>query len=280
MINFLTPAITKALTLPLALAAITAFSGCATTMDPEIRSSYDKTQQNLQSKPVGIISDGCLIRIENGKNDIMYQQSDLASLAMAQTVKSRLMEKGVKISHTSSPFVCGSGTKEMLTKMDILVTADAKDKANTAYPILSSSNKFNAVTNQAYLDLYKAILKTGKIANNGSRVYKDLALDTASLGIIKNTEGANKVFVVMASGSQPSMGARMVTGALGAAILVTGVSSVPILTKGQNYTIHLIDLDSNQVEWSKSGDIKGNVFKMPVDNNYVVPKMFDPLYVE
>ena len=274
------PAVAKALTLPLVLATITAVSGCATTMKPEVRSAYDKTQQTLQSQAVAIISDGCLIRIENGKNDIMYQQSDLASLAIAQTVKSRLMEKSVKISHTSSPFVCGAMTKEMLTKMDILLTADAKDQLNTTYPLLSSSNKFDSATNQAYLELYKAVLKTNKVTDKGLGVYKNLALDSTSLNLIKKTEGTNKVFLVMAAGSQPSMGARMVTGALGAAVLVAGATSVPILTKGQTYAIYLLNLETNQVEWVKSGDIKGNVFKMPVDNSYVVPKMFDPLYVE
>ena len=280
MIDFLTPVTAKAITLPLALAAITVFSGCATTSNPEARSAYDQTQKTLASQPVAIISDGCLIRIENGKNDIMYQQSDLASVALAQTVKSRLIEKGVKVSHTSSPFICGSGTKEMLAKMDILVTADGKDQANTAYPIVSSSNKFDSTTNQAYLNLYKAIIKNVKDINYETSVFKDLGLDDASLNTIRNIEGANKVFVVKAAGSQPSMGARMTTGILGAVVLVAGATSVPILTTGQNYAIYLVNLETNQVEWSKSGDIKGNVFKMPVDNSYVVPKMLDPLYAE
>ncbi len=270
----------KVLPLSLMFVGMATLSGCATTNNLEARSAYDQTQKTLASQPVAIISDGCLIRIENGKNDIMYQQSDLASVALAQTVKSRLIEKGVKVSHTSSPFICGSGTKEMLAKMDILVTADGKDQVNKAYPIISSTNKFNSTTNQAYLNLYKALVKNVKDVNYETSVFKNLELDSTSLNIIKKTEGANKVFVVKAAGSQPSMGARMTTGILGAVVLVAGATSVPILTTGQNYAIYLINLETNQVEWSKSGDIKGNVFKMPVDNSYVLPKMLDPLYAE
>ena len=270
----------KVLKLALACTTVTALASCATTMKPEVRSAYDQTQQTLTTQPVAIISDGCLIRVETGKNDIMYQQSDLASLAMAETVKSRLLEKGVKVNHTSSPFVCGALTKKMLTEMDILVTAEAKDQLNTTYPLLSSNNKFDSVTNQAYLDLYQAILKTNKVTSKDPSAYKDLGLETTSLNIIKKTEGTSKVFVVMASGSQPSMGARMITGALGAVVLVAGATSVPILTTGQNYAIYLINLETNQVEWVKSGEIKGNVFKMPVDSSYTVPKMLEPLYAE
>lgn len=270
----------KALTLPLALAALTTFSGCATTMKPEVRSAYDKTQQTLQSQPVSIISDGCLIRIENGNNDIMYQQSDMASRAIAQTVKARLLEKGVKVNHISSPFICGSRTKEMLTKMDIMLTDGAKEQPNTAYPVLSSTNNFDSVTNNAYQDLYKALLVARKAASNDPTDYTDLLLNSKSLQIIKKIEGANKVFVVLAGGAQPSAGARVTSGALGMVGMIVGGSTMDILVKSQNYGIYLIDLETNQLKWSKVGNIEGNVFKMPVANSYVLPKMLDPLYAE
>ena len=270
----------KMVSLPLALAAITAFSGCATTMKPDTRSAYDTTQQTLKTQPVNIISDGCLIRIEGGKNDIMYQQSDLASQALAQTVKTRLTEKGVKINKVSSPFICGSLTKEELTKMDILVTHDAKDQVNTTYPLLSSTNKFDLAVNQAYLNLHSAIRKTNKITGGEPSAYKDLGLDITSLNTIKKTEGTDKVFLVTASGSQPSMGARMATGALTVVAVAAGGSTGYILQKGQYYSIYLVNLETNQVEWTKGGEMKGNVFKMPVDSSYTVPKMLEPLYTE
>ena len=271
----------KALSLPIALAAITIFSGCATTtMKPDTRSAYDNTQQTLKAQSVNIISDGCLIRVEGGKNDIMYQRSDLASQALAQTVKTRLTEKGVKINKVSSPFVCGSLTKDELTKMDILVTHDAKDQLNTTYPLLSSTNDFDSAVNQAYLNLHSAIRRTNKVSAGEPSAYKDLGLDITSLNTIRKVEGTNKVFLVTASGSQPSMGTRMATGALTVAVAFAGGSTGYIAQKGQYYSIYLINLETNQVEWVKAGEIKANLFKMPVDSSYTVPKMFAPLYAE
>ncbi|MCH1781385.1 hypothetical protein [Psychrobacter glaciei] len=271
---------TKTATLSLALAVTTLFSGCATTTNPEVRSAYDQTQQSLKSKPVSIISDGCLIRIENGNNDIMYQQSDSASRAIAQTVKSKLVEKGVKVNHISSPFICGARTKEILTKMDIILTDGAKEQPNTDYPILSATNTFDSVTNKAYQDLYKALIVSRKAASDDPTDYTDLLLDSKSLQIIKQIEGANKIFVVLADGAQPSVGARVATGAIGMLGMITGISNMDILVKSQDYGIYLINLDTNQLKWSKVGDIEGNIFKIPVDNSYILPKMLDPLYAE
>ena len=146
----------KTLSLPLALAAITIVSGCATTASPEARLAYDKTQQNLKTQPVSIISDGCLIRVEMGKNDILYEQSNLTSLAMMATVEEALGEKSLKVSRTTAPFVCGALSKEALTKMDILATTNAKEELNAAYPLLSSTNNLSQSTNQNYLTLLRA----------------------------------------------------------------------------------------------------------------------------
>lgn len=280
MINLFMQKVTPSVTLPLALIAITAFSGCATTTKPDMRPTYDKTQETLKTQRVNIVSDGCLIRIEGGRNDIMYQRSDLASLALAQTLKTRLTEKGVTINNISSPFVCGFVTKEALFKLDILRTAQAKDQPNTIYPLLSTTNTFNTATNQAYLNLYSAIKNTRQQVADAAGGYTALGLDEVSLNIIKKTEGAHKIFVVSVSGSQPSMGARLATGALTVAAVAAGGSTGYVLQKGQYYGINLINLETNQTEWVKSGDIKGNVFKMPVDNSYTLPKMLDPLYVE
>ncbi len=280
MSQFAKKSVLKTFTLPLMIASIMVMSGCATTMKPEVRSAYDNTKQALQSQPVSIISDGCLVRIENGNNDIMYQQSDIASRAIAQTLKANLVEKGVKVNHISSPFICGSRTKEMLTKIDIVLTDGAKEQLNTAYPILSSTNTFDSVTNKAYQDLYKALIVSKKAANDDPTDYPDLPLDSKSLQIIKQIEGTDKVFVVLADGSQPSVGARVATGAIGMLGMITGISNMDILVKSQNYGIYLLDLETNQLKWNKIGDIEGNIFKMPVDNSYVLPKMLDPLYAE
>ena len=277
MIKLFIPKVAKSVTLPLALAAITAFSGCA-TVNPESRSAYDQTQKTLANQAVAIITDGCIVRVEMGKNDIMYQHSDLAALAMAQTIKTRLTEKGVKVSNTSSPFVCGTLTKETLTKMDILITDKAKDKLNTAYPVLSSTNKFDTVDNQAYLNLYTALDKKKTEANKAKTTYTALGLDNNSLNSIRKIEGTNKAFVSMVTGSKPSIGASLVLGT--ATAVATGGAYVSTLQKGQNYAIYLVNLETNQIEWVKTGVVQGNVFKMPVDSSYTLPKMLDPLYAE
>lgn len=277
MIKLSIPTVAKSVTLPLALASITVFSGC-TTMSPESRLAYDQTQKTLANQPVAIITDGCIVRVEMGKNDIMYQHSDLASQAMAQTIKTRLTEKGVKVSNTSSPFVCGTLTKETLTKMDILTTEKAKDQLNNAYPVLSSTNKFDSITNQAYLNLYTALDKKKTEANKAKATYTALELDNNSLNSIRKIEGTNKTFVSMVTGSKPSVGASLVLGA--ATAVATGGAYVSTLQKGQNYAIYLVNLETNQIEWVKTGVVQGNVFKMPVDSSYTLPKMLDPLYAE
>lgn len=277
MIKLSIPTVAKSVTLPLALASITVFSGCA-TMSPESRLAYDQTQKTLANQPVAIITDGCIVRVEMGKNDIMYQHSDLASQAMAQTIKTRLTEKGVKVSNTSSPFVCGTLTKETLTKMDILTTEKAKDQLNNAYPVLSSTNKFDSITNQAYLNLYTALDKKKTEANKAKTTYTALELDSNSLNSIRKIEGTNKAFVSMVTGSKPSVGASLVLGA--ATAVATGGAYVSTLQKGQNYAIYLVNLETNQIEWVKTGVVQGNVFKMPVDSSYTLPKMLDPLYAE
>lgn len=264
------------LVLSLSVATVSILSGCASTPSPESRLVYQQTQQSLASQPVAVISDGCLLRVEMGKDDILYQQSDLVSVSMAQTVKTRLMEKGVTVKHTSSPFICGALSQEELTKLDILTTADAKDVPNTRYPLLSSSNRLNASTNQAYLNLFSAIDKVKKLADNSKGEKTPLGLDATSLAQVRSTEGTNKVFVAMVSGSKPSFGASMAVGV--ATAVASGGTYVSTLQKGQHYAVYLVDLQNNQIEWAKSGTVKGEVFKMPVSNRFDQPELLKPLY--
>lgn len=266
----------KMLTLPLAIAAVTVFSGCATTTSPEARSAYDKTQQNLKSQPVSVISDSCIVRIEVGKNDIMYQQSDLTSLAMAQTVKTRLMNEGVKVGNTSSPFICGGLSKVALAKLDIRMVDKAKDVPNTAYPVLGSTNTLDSMTNQAYLNLFTALNAHKADAFQAKGAHVALGLDDNSLKTIRQTEGVNKSFVSTVAGSKPSFGAAMTVGA--ATVIASGGAYASQMKEGQSYAIYLVNLETNQIEWAKSGVVEGNVFKMPVSTSLETKKMFDPLY--
>ena len=264
-------------TLAIALTTVTLISGCATTVSPESRLAYDKNQQALKLKPVSIISDGCLIRVEMGKNDILYQQSDLASLSMMATVEEALSEKGLKISRTTAPFICGSLSKEDLTKVDILITEDAKDELNTAYPILGSTNTFDSVTNQTYLNLLTALdsdKRKAIKASEGKNV--DLGLDQSSLNALKNLEGANKVFISMVTGSKPSFGYSMAMGVSTA--VVSGGTGFLTPQPGQFHHLYLINLDDNTIEWGKTTGFAGQVFKLPVNERFVYKDMLNPLY--
>lgn len=270
--------LSKPLALMLAIATIGSLSACSTTMSPETRTAYDQTQKMLQGQSVGIISDGCLVRVELGKDDILYQQSEIASTALAQNVKTRLTEKGVQVNNVLSPFVCGEIPKEKLTKLDILTTAHAKDTPNTAYPLLSSSNSYDATTNQALLQLFKAVDGSTQTAKNAKGTHTPLSLDQASRNTIKQAVNTNKVFVAMASGSKPSFGASMTVGAVTA--LASGGTYVSSLQKGQFYSIYLVNLDSNQVEWYKSGRLPGQPFKSTAPQVYDEADLLVPLYAK
>lgn len=267
----------KALSLPIAIAAITVFSGCATTASPQARSAHDKNQQTLKEQPVSIISDGCVLRVEIGKDDIMYQHSDATSTAIANTLKDKLNAKGVTVNNISSPFICGAMTQKELSEMDILMTEDAKDVLNTSYPVISATNTFDSVTNQAYLNLYTALNSAKKNANAAQKdgAYTALGLDTASADTIRKIENANKVFVIMAIANKQSMGLRVAaasTSPLAGAL----INRAP----GQYYAVNLVNLETNQIEWSKSGQIQTNVFKTLVTGSLETKKMLDPLYTE
>ena len=267
----------KTAALSFAIAATTFISGCATT-SPEARLAYDQKQQSLKSHPVSIVSDGCVLWVEMGKDDIMYQHSNAASIAIANTLKENLNEKGVTVNHISSPFICGGMTQEELTQMDILMTEDAKDVPNTDYPILSANNTFDGVTNQAYLNLYKALVNVKQESAESQKTGSSFALnlDTASLNKIRQTENSDKVFVVLIAANKQSFGLKLAaasTSPLAGAL----INRAP----GKSYSIHLVNLKTNQVDWNKSGIVTTEVFKNPVEGTIdTKDAVLSPLYAE
>ena len=273
----MTQIFTKTAGISLALAAMTVFSGCATTISPEARLAYDQTQKSLKSQPVSIISDGCVLKIELGKNDILYQQSDLTSLAMMATVEEALDDKGLKISQTTAPFVCGTLPKDRLTKMDILTTPDAKEVLNTAYPILSSTNTLDSATNQAYLSLFQALDQDKRkmaSAANGKNV--DLGLDKQTLQALQIQEKTDKVFVSIVMGARPSFGYSMAIGITSA--VAAGGTSFLAPQQEQTHSLYLINLKTNKIELGKSNAFMGKMFKMPVDERFAYKELLSPLY--
>lgn len=270
---------TKTTALASAFAAMALMTGCATTtVSPEARSAYDKTQQSLKAQPVSIVSDACVLLVEMGQDDIMYQHSNALPVAMANTLKDSLNKQGVTVNHLSSPFVCGAMTQKELLEMDILATEDAKDVPNTDYPILSTNNAFDNVTNQAYLNLYKALVNVRKESAESQKTGTNvpLNLDTASLNKIRQTENSDKVFVLLAAANKQSFGLRFVaasTSPLAGALINRAPGSV--------YSIHLVNLKTNQVQWNNSGLITTEVFKSPVTGTVnTKDKILSPLYAE
>ena len=268
---------TKTTALVSAFAAMTLMSGCATTTSPEARLAYDQTQQRLANQPVSIVSDGCIVRIEMGKDDILYPQSDAVSVAMMHTVEEALSEKGLTVSRVTAPFVCGVLSKEEATKVDILRTEDSKDELNTEYPILSSSNHFDATTNQAYLNLFQA-LNHDKAKMLKDAEGKPVALDMsqADLNTLRQIEKTDKVFVSMVNGSKPSFGYSMAMGVTTA--VATGGGAIMTVRQGQAHALYLVNLKTNQIEWGKTQEFAGRIFKMPVDERLAYKGVIAPLY--
>ena len=134
------------------------------------------------------------------------------------------------------------------------------------------------MTNQALLKLFTAIDSTTQKAKIAKGEYIPLALDQSSRDTIKQTVNANKVFVAMALGSKPSFGASMTVGAVTA--LASGGTYVSSLQKGQFYSLYLVNLDSNQVEWYKSGNLPGQPFKSTTPQIYNEADLLVPLYAK
>lgn len=260
---------------------------CATlsacqTMTPEMQQHHRHTQQKLAERPVALLADACLARVELGKDDILYQQSNAAAQAINQTLTSALHQQGVKISHSVAPFVCGFMPKEKTLKADIRMTEDAKDVPNTTYPLLSSNNvdkNTNSPTNKAYLTLLT------HLDNNTlkSQARKISTGDKLALGLAANTRsqlikalGSDKVFVSTVTGSKPSFTAAMTLGAITA--LASSGTYVSSLQKGQYYDVYLLDLQDDQVLWYGSGTVPGQVFKSPYSTEYAIPKLLSPIY--
>ncbi|WP_201527263.1 MULTISPECIES: hypothetical protein [Psychrobacter] len=60
-----------------------------------------------------------------------------------------------------------------------------------------------------------------------------------------------KVFLSMVTGNKPSLGASRVMGT--ATAVATGGAYVSTLQKRQHYAIYLVNLETNQIEWVKTG---------------------------
>ena len=214
-----------------------------------------------------------------GKNDVLYEQSNLTSLAMMATVEEALSERSLKVSRTTAPFVCGALSKEALAKMDILANANAKDELNTAYPLLSSTNNLSQATNQKYLTLLEAFAQDKrKEIDKAKGNSVNLGLDKTTLETLKEIEGTDKVFVSMVTGSKPSFGYSMAMGVTTA--VATGGTGFATPQQGQFHHLYLVDLTTNTVDWAKSTAFNGQVFKMPVNERLAYKGMLTPLYAE
>lgn len=111
-----------------------------------------------------------------------------------------------------------------------------------------------------------------KIKKTGT--YTPLNLDTNSVNTIRQNEGSDKIFVIMGQANKQSLGLRFAVASTSP--LAGAMINRPV---GQYYSIHLVNLKANQVEWTKSGRIDTEMFEEPVIGTIDTrDEMLEPFY--
>lgn len=265
----------------LAVASAIFVQGC-TSMTPQTRQYLTNNQKQLRQSSVSIISDGCLLRPQVLKSHVMYEQSVAMNNALSNTLKQLLQAKGISSQKTVTPFVCGVMDKKNLVGYHIKMQAKADAKKITHYPILNNNNNNSKVLNDAYIALFKTIQKADvpKKANE-KQGYKpaELKLDAQSLAAIKQSLPTSKAFVVTAIGQQPSFARAMVSGMISYGIAnAAGASNFYAPSKGQVYSVYLVDFEKNQVIWLKRATPFNAKHKAPYPAVYKAPNMLVPYF--
>ena len=80
----------------------------------------------------------------------------------------------------------------------------------------------------------------------------------------------------MVNGSKPSFGYSMAMGVTTA--VATGGGAIMTVRQGQAHALYLVNLKTNQIEWGKSQEFAGRIFKMPVDERLAYKGVIAPLY--
>lgn len=270
-----------------ALGISTSIVGCATTqpLSSEQMQKLNQLRTELQTKPVSLVVNPCLIRNELGKDQLMNEPAQLTSERFIETFTQQLMQYNVKVQHTAVPFICGSMPADQLTKYDFK-DANGKRLPISHSPLLNPHN--NILTDEqktAVLALNQFIAKSE--AYTIARAQKPnpkLAapqLDETSIRTLKDWANSDYLFLASLDGLEASMGSKFAYGAfsltVSAATMGAGAVVTYIPKEGQHYTVHLIDLNQSQSTWKNSNVLKGKIFD--TDHHSLIAKdIFKPLF--
>ncbi|MEB6480642.1 hypothetical protein [Acinetobacter vivianii] len=247
-------------------------TGCATTkISPEERNKLNQTQTLIKTNQVAVISDGCLIRSELGTSLIEGEQSRLTAQKFAALLSSQLNEQGVTVSHTFMPFVCGLMPEEQLKKYDYRLDSETKRAEIKNYPLVSLENKtLSEQQQQALLNLNQSFNKQVALALKNAKEKKPvsnlLELSDQDVTVIKDLTQSNYAFIASVTGTDASFGKKFTAGALSVGVTLatvgagSGLVTAYIPQEGQQYVVHIVDLNNKTIMWTKAGLLMGKPY--------------------
>ncbi|MFG0587206.1 hypothetical protein ACF8D3_04150 [Acinetobacter sp. YQ_14] len=266
-------------------------TGCATTkISPEERSKLNQTQTQLRTDGVSIIADGCLIRSELGTSLIVGEQSRLTALKFSDLFANRLERHGIKVNQKLSPFVCGFMPEEELKKYDYQLNNQTKRAEINSFPLINSERgDLSAQQQQALLHLNQSFKKQAEQAvqnaKNKQPISKALPISDEDVAVIQALTQSRYIFMTSTTGTDASFGKKFTAGALSVGVTLAtmgagaGFVTTYIPKEGQQYIIHLIDLEKKEILWSKGGLLQGKPFSKS-HHSVEVTKPLSPLFEE
>ncbi len=254
------------------LASALAISACS-TVTPEQRLEYSKTQNALNNSTISVLSTACVTKVEIGKDPVLFQQAEETAKQTSDILKNALTAKNLSVNKQLSPLVCGRLGDKALKKMSIRYTAKGKREDIKSIPILSTGNTNSKELNLAYAKLFKALTK---VSQSSPSIKTSIELSDSDAKLLANEFASDKTFVILSSATKASFAANMAIAAPTA--LLTGGAYVSTIPQGQFYSIYLLDIKNKQVEWIKHPTpLKGRVLKTPV-SIAPIPNILSPLY--
>lgn len=247
-------------------------TGCATTkISPEDRNKLNQTQTLLKANNVALITDGCLIRSELGTSLIEGEQSRLTAQKFAELLSNQLNEQGVKVNHQIMPFVCGFMPEAQVKKYDYRLDNETKRAEIANYPLMNIENKsLSEQQRQALLNLNQSFNKQAELALKNVKEKKPvsnfLELSDQDVLIIKDLTQSNYAFITSVTGTDASFGKKFAAGALSVGVSLAtvgagaGFVTAYIPQEGQQYFVHIVDLNAKEIIWSKGGMLMGRPY--------------------
>lgn len=276
----------KNIVLPL-IASLT-FTGCATIkISPETRQKLNQTQTAIQTKPVAILANSCLLTNELGKDLVLNEPTKLTSEKFIQTFTQQLNQHNVNVSTTATPFICGLMPEAQLSKYEFQVDSNSKRAAISTYPILNKNSNMSDEQRAAALALTQFIAKTNAV--NLAKIQSKNAnlnmpqLDETTVKILKEWANSNYIFLVSLDGLNATLGNKFAMGALSFGVTLAtmgagaGIVTAYMPKEGQQYSVRLFDLDKQSFEWTKADLLKGRIYST---NNHTLQadQILNPLF--